>query len=300
MSLRTDSGLLFQSDVDLSRHSTMHVGGPAEYFVEPSHDEELVEALQFASQRQLRYLILGKGSNIIFSDEGYPGLVISMARYASDRMVASIDPPRITVSAGLSLYKICLFCRDHGLGGSEFLCSIPGSLGGALVMNAGFSRFPGQTNEIADLVESVTLLNPQGEREIWDRSRLQFSYRSSNLKGQVVLEAHLRLWRRPKIEIQNEIQANFDYRARIQNVRFPSSGSIFKNPSAEMTAGKLMDGLGLKGLRVGDAMISQEHANYMVNLGNARSLDFSELINQVRKAVLDATGIQLEPEVILL
>ncbi len=300
MSLRTDSGLLFQSNIDLSRHSTMHVGGPAEYFVEPSTEDELLQALQFARQRNLRYLLLGKGSNIIFSDDGYPGVVISMARFSSDHMVPQLDPPGATVSSGISLYKFCLFCKDHRLGGSEFLCSIPGSVGGALVMNAGFSRFPGQKNQIGDLVEWVAILNSQGEREVWDRSKLSFSYRQSNLKGQIVLEAHLRLWRRSEEEIHHEIQANFDYRAKVQNVRYPSSGSIFKNPSPDMTAGKLIDSLGLKGSRVGDAMISPEHANYMINVGNARGSDFAELINQVRKAVLDATGIQLETEVILL
>ena len=300
MSSRTDLKLWLRRKVDLSRHTTMHVGGPAEYFAEPTHEEELIELIEFSRQEALPFMILGRGSNVIFSDHGYPGMIISMNHYHSDQVTFDPDPPLVTASAGTPLCRLATLCRDHGLGGCEFLSSIPGSLGGALVMNAGFSRFSGQTNQIGDIVEEVVILNEDGKKAALKASEIVFCYRHSSLKGKIVLSGTLHLWKRKSEEIDHEIKANFEYRSRIQNVRYPSSGSIFKNPSGSaLSAGKLLDGVGLKGMRVGDAMVSQEHANYMINLGNAKSSDFEQLIKKVQQAVLNATGIILETEVIL-
>lgn len=286
--------------VPLSRYTTMQVGGEAEYFAEPANEEELSELLEFSQQENLLVHLLGKGSNTIFPDGGFPGLVITMIHFAQERIMFHPELPRVTVSAGIHLYRLALSCRDHGLGGVEFLASIPGTVGGALAMNAGFSRHTGQRNEIGDLVEEVTVMDSQGKKEALTRPDLKFSYRRSNLKDKIVLEAALRLWHRPVDVIEKEIRANFKYRNCEQDVRYPSSGSIFKNPSrGKLSAGQLIDRLGLKGLRVGGAMISKEHANYMINLGTARSQDFVELIAKVQKAVLDATGIELETEVLI-
>ncbi len=298
MNLRDDLKTLLRPDVRLSQFTTMQVGGLARYFAEPSSEEELLDLIEFAKKEHLPWMVLGKGSNVIFPDEGYPGLVITLIHYEQDRIHFDSEKPAVSASAGIFLYRFVLACRDHGRGGAEFLANIPGTIGGALAMNAGFSRFKGQSNEIGDITEDVTVLNAEGRKEVLTRKDLQFGYRYSNLTGKVVLEGTFRLWHRPSEEIQKEIKANFDYRNTEQDVRYPSSGSIFKNPGGGLpSAGQMIDSLGLKGTRIGDAMVSQKHGNYMVNAGKAKSSDLVSLIQKIQKMVLDETGILLEPEV---
>jgi UDP-N-acetylmuramate dehydrogenase len=276
----------------------MQVGGPAQYFAEPTCEEELVEAIEFARHEKIPFIILGKGSNVIFPDEGYPGLVITLIHYEDNRIVFDPERPSVTASGGVHLYRFTLACRDAGLGGAEFLANIPGTVGGALVMNAGFSRFPGQSNEIGDIVEDVTVMDPEGKKERLTRNGLTFSYRRSNLDGRIVLEAKFSLWRRAYGQIEKEIRANFDYRNQKQDLRYPSSGSIFKNPPPpHPSAGQLIERMGLKGAVVGGAMVSTKHGNYIINVGRAKSSDVSALIQKIQQAVLDATEIFLEREV---
>lgn len=298
MSSQAGSRTLLRHNVDLSNFTTMQVGGIARYFSEPSTEEELLEVLDYARQENLPYFILGKGSNVIFPDEGYPGVVITLIHYEQDKIIFDSEKPVVTASAGIHLYRFVVACRERGLGGAEFLCNVPGTVGGGLIMNAGFSRFPGQSNEISDLVEEVCVLNKNGQKETLAKDKLEFSYRHSSLEGKIVLSGTFRLWRRKPEDIQKEIRANFDYRNSKQDLKHPSSGSIFKNPGApHPSAGKLIDELGLKGTRVGDAQVSEKHGNYIINLGNAKSSDVWDLIALVQKKVFDATGISLEPEV---
>lgn len=309
MSLRTDTKALLRHNVRLSQFTTMQVGGTARLFAEPATEEELLDLIDYAHHENIPFMILGKGSNTIFADEGYPGLVITLIHYEQEKISFDPDHPRVTASAGIFLYRLVLACRDKHLGGAEFLCNVPGTLGGALYMNAGFSRFPGQRSEIGDLAEDVTVLNPDGKKEIITRKDLHFSYRHSNLQGKIILGGTLQLWYRPSEDIQREIKANFDYRNEKQDLTRPSSGSIFKNPGApqpsagrlssepRLTAGKLIDQCGLRGTRIGDAMVSPKHGNYFINAGHAKSSEFVQLIEKIQKAVFDATGIVLEPEV---
>ncbi len=276
----------------------MQVGGPAKYFAEPSTEEELIELVEHARQEKLPVFILGRGSNVIFPDEGYNGLVVSMIHYEQDKIVFDPEQPLVTASAGIHLYKLVVACREKGLGGAEFLCNIPGSVGGGLAMNAGFSRFPGQMNEIGDLVEEVTVLDENLKKQTLQRKDLEFGYRHSNLGKKIVLSGTFRLRKRQPEDIQKEIKANFDYRNTKQDTKNPSSGSIFKNPEAPTpSAGKLVDQLGLKGTRIGGAMVSPKHGNYIINAGQAKSSDIVQLIEKIQKAVFDATGILLETEV---
>lgn len=165
-------------------------------------------------------------------------------------------------------------------------------------MNAGFSRFPGQLNQIGDLVEAVTVLGSSGTREIWPKGRLKFEYRKSNLAGEIILGGVLRLWRRPPEAIAQEIEACLKHRKKTQNIKYPSAGSVFKNPPAPYPkVARLIDELGLKGTRVGDIMISDEHCNYFVNLGQGKSSDVIRLIEMVQEKVFHEKGIMLEPEV---
>lgn len=276
----------------------MQVGGPAHFFAEPNCEEELVELLDFARQENLPLVVIGKGSNVIFPDEGYPGLVFTLIHYELDRIRFDSEKLTLTASSGIHLYRLVLAARDQGLSGIEFLANVPGTLGGALIMNAGFCRFAGQRSEIGDLVEEVNVISMDGKKEAIRKEDLSFSYRHSNLDGKIVLSARLRLWHRHPEWIQREIRANFDYRNTRQDLRYPSSGSVFKNPSPpHPSAGKLINQLGLRGMRVGGAMVSERHGNYIVNTGQAKGADVVALIRQVQKAVLDATEIFLEPEV---
>ena len=298
MSLRIDLKASLRPNVNLSHYCTMQVGGPARYFADPSTEEELLELLDFARQENMPYFIMGKGSNLVFSDEGFDGLVISLIHFEQDKIIFDEEAFTLLAGSGIYLYRLVLAARDRGLGGTEFLCNVPGTVGGAVMMNAGFSRFPGQFNEIGDLIEEVATLTSEGKKEILTRKDLQFSYRHSNLAGRIVLSAKLKLWKRKREEIQNEIRANFDYRNKRQDLRHPSSGSVFKNPGpGQPSAAKIIDELGLKGLKVGGAMVSERHANYIINTGSARSADVIDLIRKVQQTVFDARKILLEPEV---
>lgn len=298
MNLPIDTKTLLRHNVRLSQYTTMQVGGTARYFAEPSTEEELLDLIDYARHENIPFMILGKGSNTIFPDEGFPGLVITLIHYEQNKISFDPDKPFVTASAGIFLYRLVLACRDHHLGGGEFLANIPGTLGGALMMNAGFSRFSGQRNEIGDIVEEVTVLHADGKKETIHRKDLQFSYRHSNLQGKIILGGTLHLWFRPADEIQSEIKANFDYRNTKQDLRHPSSGSVFKNPGGDYpSAGLLIEKCGLKGTRIGDAMVSEKHGNYFINAGEAKTSEVVQLIEKIQKAVFNATGILLEPEV---
>ena len=298
MNLRIDLKSPLRRNVSLASHCTMQVGGEANYFAEPASEEELVELLEFVHQENIPFIILGKGSNVIFPDDGFPGLVITLIHFEQDKIRFDPEALTVTASSGIYLYRLVLACRDQGFAGTEFLANVPGTLGGALIMNAGFSRFPGQTNQIGDLVEEVTILHPDGRKAVLAKKELEFSYRHTNLQGKIVLAGKLKLWRRKPEEIQQEIRANFEDRNRKQDLQYPSSGSIFKNPRPPLpSAGELIERLGWKGAKVGGAMVSVKHGNYIINNGGAKSADVVQLIQKIKKAVLDATGILLESEV---
>jgi UDP-N-acetylmuramate dehydrogenase len=276
----------------------MQVGGPASYFAEPQTEDDLIDALKFAKSEGFPCFVIGKGSNLIFPDEGYPGLVITMIHYGSDSIRIHEDTSCVTASAGIHLYKLAMVCRDKGLAGAEFLANIPGTLGGALIMNAGFSRKAGTKEEIGPLVEEVITLDSEGHKSVIIRKDLKFSYRRSNLEGKILLAAMLKLRKGQPDAIRAEIQANFDYRNRKQDLRYPSFGSIFKNPPApNPPAGQLIEESGMKGAKVGGVMISEKHSNYMINTGRGTAADVIQLIQKVQDAVYQKNGILLETEV---
>ncbi|MDP3919886.1 MAG: UDP-N-acetylmuramate dehydrogenase [Candidatus Omnitrophota bacterium] len=297
MNLQAESSLL-QRNIKLAAYSTMHVGGVAEYFALPKTEKDLTSALAFARERDLRVQVLGKGSNVIFSDDRFHGLVVCLIHFDKDRIELHPHKPLLTASSGVALHQLALAARDLGVGGLEFLASVPGTVGGSVVMNAGYSRFHGQINETGDLVESVKVIGCDGRTQVWGRDRLHFGYRSSNIGDFIVLEVTFRLWRRHPSVIAKEISANFEYRNRAQDVRYPSSGSVFKNPGGgKPTAGILIELAGLKGLRVGAIEVSPMHGNFFVNLGKGTAHDFEQLMREVQRKVLHETGISLEPEV---
>ena len=285
-------------DVPLSRYSTFKIGGPARYFSEPTCLEELEALLTFARNEGLPVLTIGKGSNLLFPDEGFPGLVITLIHFEPNKLLFDQEWKTVTASSGVNLYRLALACRDQGFGGTEFLSHVPGTVGGAVMMNAGFSRIPGQKKEIGDLLEEVAVLTAAGEVKRFRREALDFSYRRSHLDGLIILEARLKLSKADPEEIQAEIQASFDYRNQVQDLRYPSAGSVFKNPAGQQgSSGQLIEKSGLKGKRIGGAMISDRHANFMVNVESARASDVTELIALAQKKVFENFGIKLELEI---
>ena len=298
MSSSITSTPALQRNIPLAPHTTLRIGGPAAYYAEPETEEQLSKLLLWAQKEQLSFFLLGNGSNVLFDDAGYAGLVISMCRFRNDLVKMDLDRSRVIVSAGVSLARLVRFCQESSLAGVEFLAQIPGTVGGALVMNAGFSRYAGQRNEIGDLVEEVRALQKDGTPVTLAREDMKFFYRHSDLEKYLLLEATLALWRRPKEQIQNEMRANLDFRKQRQDIHEPNAGSIFKNPlGLGQSAGALIEKAGLKGKRIGGIQIAEKHANYFINTGTATSKDVLQLIEEIQKTVLHATGITLVPEI---
>ncbi len=296
MRLPADCKISLRPNISLAQYCTMQAGGPAAFFAEPETLDELKEVVHIGRAENLPVFVLGKGSNVVFDDAGYPGIVLSMRKFMEQ--IRFFPAQRaVEVSAGIHLHRFALACRKAGFGGAEFLASIPGTIGGALMMNAGYSRHGGQKNEIGDLVQEITVLDGSGQVRRLSRDELQFSYRKSNLEGLIILESRLQLWRRHPEMIDAEIRKNFEYRNSKQDLSRPSSGSVFKNPASAATAGQLIDRAGLKGLRIGNMMVSPRHGNYIINMGGGTCSELKSLILKIQETVNQQSGIWLEPEV---
>lgn len=280
----------------LANHSSFKIGGRALYFAEPQTREDLSYLIHFSEKESLPWILIGNASNILFSDQGFQGLVISLKKFELNQLM--IEGPYLRVSAGVSLIPLAYYLAAHSLGGLEFVSTIPGTVGGALVMNAGYSRHSGKLNQIADWVEEVVTLDTDGSFKCQKKEDVSFGYRSSSLMGRVVVEATFKLQPAPREEVWRELRANLAYREGVQPLRYPSAGSVFKNPqSVETTAGKLIDHAGLRGFRIGDAQISEKHGNFIINLGRAKAREVLDLIALAQAKVKEKFGIGLELEV---
>lgn len=298
MSLPEGSISLIQNNVPLCRYSTFQIGGVARYFALPANREQLASVLNFQRNSGLPHILIGRGSNILFPDDGYPGLVTSLQKFETDHVYFNSNGT-VKASAGVSLFKLSALCQEHGASGLEFTCHIPGTVGGAVWMNAGFGR-PGKSyREIKDALECITILDESGEIKVLQTDDIQFEYRSSNLQKCLVLDATFRIQHSKPEKVREEVRANFAYRNFVQDLRYPSAGSVFKNPkkTSEFSSGQLIDRVGLKGMRIGGAMISEKHGNFIVNVGQARSSDVLALIQTAKHRVFESYGIELEPEV---
>lgn len=283
-------GVPYECGTPLARYTTFKIGGPAALFARPADARQLEAALAACKKSDVRYYLLGQGSNTLFADEGFDGAVIC-TRMMGD--VPRIEGERMTAPAGAGLTALCAMARDAGLTGLEFACGIPGSLGGALYMNAG-----AYGGEMKDVVETVTCLTPEGTVETRPADALAFGYRTSVFEqdGSCVLSATLRLARGDKAAIRARMAELLAKRREKQPLEWPSAGSTFKRPEGHF-AGTLIDQCGLKGLTVGGAQVSEKHAGFLINRGGATFADMTELIRQVQQRVLDAAGVRLEPEV---
>lgn len=281
----------------LSRHTSFGIGGPADVLAYPADRRDLAALLQEIKRQGQKYFILGGGTNLLVRDGGFRGVVISLHRMDTikiEREYRSVGGSFSVISAeaGAPLPRLHAFAVEQGLTGLEFATGIPGTIGGAVFMNAGTAG-----GEIGDIVESVTLISPQGELITRARDELGFGYRTSNVpEGHLVVEARIILRRDDKEKIKARVKELQEKRKQRQPAGAASAGSVFKNPHEE-GAGKLIETADLKGRRIGDAQISEKHANFIVNLGNAKAKDVLELMEIVRKTVLETHGVRLEPEI---
>lgn len=274
----------------LSRHTSFRIGGPAAVFVEPDTMEGVIQVLDWARDRQLPYFIIGQGTNILVSDRGVDAVVISTSRGLRK---TEVDPPVIRAGSGVLLTKLCRLAERAQLSGFEFAISIPGTLGGALVMNAG-----AHGGSMVEIVDSVLVWDAvSGVRRI-PAEEVQFEYRQSRFMHSpwIALEASLRLRPGDPEEIRDKMRHNMDYRKKSQPVGEPNAGSIFKNPLPHF-AGRLIEEIGAKGWRERDAAVSDLHANFIINMGEAKARDVLTLMRRIRRQVYETNGVILRPEV---
>ncbi len=277
----------------LKNHTTFKIGGPAGSFFRPSGLRELGQIVQSARQRAIKVLVLGAGSNILVSDQGVRAAVIKLDRPAFGKIKNSGDI--VEVGAGKTLSGLLAYCRARGLSGLEFAAGIPGTVGGALAMNAGVSR-RAEKLAIGDFVESVRVLDYNSNIKVLKRNQLRFKYRQSNLAKYIILSASFKLIPRSKLLVQNDIAGYLARRRSTQDYSYPNAGCVFKNPGND-SAGRLIDACGLKGAMVGAALVSRKHANFILNAGNASAKDVLDLIKLVKKEVKRKYNIVLEPEI---
>lgn len=273
----------------LSRHTTFQIGGPCDVMVFPETAEALADIIRVCSEEDLMYFVLGKGSNVLVSDQGIRGVVISTERLQH----LTVDGTVVTASAGLSLINVSKACAELGLSGLEFASGIPGSIGGAAYMNAG-----AYDGEMKDVVTSVTVLDENGLIRDISAEEMRFSYRHSRLKDEplVCLAVTMQLAYGDKHEILAKIADLSERRSSKQPLEMASAGSTFKRPAGHY-AGPLIIDAGMQGYRIGGAQVSMKHAGFLVNTGGATADDVIRLIHAVQAAVLRKFGVRLETEV---
>jgi UDP-N-acetylmuramate dehydrogenase len=274
----------------LARFTTFRIGGEADYFVEPVDAEDVVSIVKYANRQGIPFYVMGNGSNILISDEGIKGIVINLEA-AFNYLKQEGDS--IITGAGVKIAKFVDYCIQKGFGGIEMLAGIPATVGGALVMNAGC--YGGET---ADHVTELTVVKNEKIQKL-KKEDCGFKYRSSNLKGTVVMEARFDLPKGIPEELNKRRKELILSRNESQPVEVPNAGCVFKNP-ADNKAAILIDKCGLKGVKFGGAMVSIKHANFIVNFDNATANDVVELVKIIKKTVKEKTGIELEMEVKLI
>lgn len=280
----------FLREEPMKKHITFRVGGPAACFLTPSTKEQIREILHICQEEKTPYFILGNGSNLLVSDQGFDGVVLQVYKNMNQ---VTVEGEHLRVQAGALLSATARKALEAGLTGMEFAAGIPGTMGGAAVMNAG-----AYGGEMKDILESVTVLTPEGEQKELKNEELQLGYRTSVVKekGYIVLEAVLSLKKGDPEAIKSRMDELKEQRVTKQPLEYPSAGSTFKRPEGYF-AGKLIQDSGLKGFTVGGAQVSEKHSGFVINKGNATAADVMELIRQVTAKVKEDTGVTMEPEV---
>lgn len=274
----------------MTKHTWLKIGGPADYFLLPSDREDVINLVEFFRERTFPFLVIGRGSNLLVHDDGYRGAMINLEKVLSE---IRVEDDIVTVDAGVWITTFVDFCIKRGYAGTEMLAGIPGTVGGAIRMNAG-----AYGGEISDHLLDVEVIRDSKVLTV-RKEDAGFSYRRSGFANDVILSARFRFPRKDKEDLMRVRRELLIKRNASQPVHFPNTGSIFKNPEGHFAA-KLIEQCGLKGRRIGDAMISELHANFIINVGNASARDVFELMVIMRTEVFRRFEILLENEVLLI
>lgn len=288
--LRTNN-IDFCLNEPMKLHTSFRIGGSADVFITPDSSQKCCKAISLCNKFDVPFVIIGKGSNLLVSDSGYRGAVICISNLISD--ITLIENTKIKCGAGVLLSNVCNFALQNELTGMEFAYGIPGSCGGAVVMNAG--AYGGEMKDIVSKCEYVDL---QGNLCSITADNIDFSYRRSFFSDKpfCITDVVLELKKGEANKIRETMTELLNRRKEKQPLEFPSAGSTFKRPEGSY-ASMLIDKCGLKGFRVGDAQVSEKHAGFVINRGNATCTDVLTLIEKITKIVLDETGFKLEPEI---
>ena len=277
-------------DEPMSQHTTFRIGGPADVFVMPENYEQIREVLRLCKEEKLPFFVLGNGSNLLVSDSGYRGVIIQMDRNMEE---ICLDGEEIHACAGALLSSVAVAARNASLTGFEFAGGIPGTIGGAAVMNAG-----AYGGELKDVLKEVTVMTREGEILTIPADKLEMGYRTSIIKtaGYLVLEAVISLKKGDEEKIRAVMKDLSERRTEKQPLDYPSAGSTFKRPEGYF-AGKLIMDSGLRGYRAGGAQVSEKHCGFVINAGGATAEDVRTLMEHVIEVVREKYGVTLEPEV---
>lgn len=279
-----------ECDQPLANYVTFRIGGPCRLLVKPKSLSDIQRAVALCKEAKMNYFVLGNGSDMLVSDAGYPGMILLTAELQEIELT---DSARIRCGAGVPLSKLCLFAWEHALTGLEFAFGIPGSVGGAVYMNAG-----AYGGEIKDVLSSAEFLDEEGAVRNLPNQSLDFSYRHSLFSdsGKIILGAEFVLEPGDPAEIRSRMDDYLSRRKSKQPLEFPSAGSTFKRPEGNY-ASALIEQCGLKGYSIGGAQVSRKHSGFIINTGTATCSDVCRLIEHIQKAVFEKTGYQLECEV---
>lgn len=274
-------------------HTTFRVGGNAELFLEIKNAQELQRLVVCFRENDVKYFVVGNGSNLLVDDAGYDGVILHIAGGMSE---IRVEGESITAQAGALLSKVAGAALENSLSGLEFASGIPGSIGGGVIMNAG-----AYGGEMSQVVSRVKGLSADGREVEFTKDELEFGYRTSLLKKQhiIVTEVTCQLNKGEQEEIRSKVQDFTERRRNKQPLEFPSAGSTFKRPEGYF-AGKLIMDAGLRGYSVGGAQVSEKHCGFVINKGNATAADIKQLMKEIQEKVKEQSGVELEPEVILL
>ena len=274
----------------MKNHTTFKIGGPAQYYVTPESGTQIQEVVSLCRDMNIPLHVIGNGSNILVGDDGVDGVVLALFNTFSDY---EIKDNVITAQAGMSLIKLAVVALREGLTGLEFASGIPGSVGGAVYMNAG--AYDGQ---MKDVVTSVTVLDEAGNIRILGRDELDMGYRTSAVAkhNMIVLQVIIELKTGDKEQIKDRMNQLSELRKQKQPLEYPSAGSTFKRPEGYF-AGKLIADAGLKGYSIGGAAVSEKHAGFVVNMGGATAKDVVELTDYIKKRIIEQFGVTLELEI---
>ena len=287
-------------DEPMAKHTSLKVGGPAEAYVQPDDMEDLMMVVDWSMQNRIPFIVIGNGTNLLVTDNGIPGMVIALNKCLKNIRKAGerSDHTLVNAMAGAKLQSLCRYSIRQGLAGLNFALGIPGTVGGGVRMNAGTAL-----GCMSDVLTAVTVLGSDGEVKRLGKESLHFSYRSltventDNENPPIILDGCFCLKKSTSDDLQQEAEEILKNRKKKEPLKYPNAGCVFKNPSPDRPAGRLIDQAGLKGRKIGGAQVAMKHANYIVNRGNASADDILSLMSLIRETVRQQHNIDLEPEV---